>query len=606
MANSPPPPPRNPKQPKSWLCVKLILILLVACVAAFSVYTNNELISMKKENANERNEIHSLQQQIEAQKTVVARFNNTVTNADIQEQMIVLRNSLKDTEGSLHNEIQIMEASVGEKLDQTVTELDQTVTMAEQNIHAEVKMVQGSVEQYKNQTQDQFSTENDFMKYQLAGTFTLLSALISMWHMTTHLRNFNRPFIQRKILAILWMSPIYSVTSWLSLVFSQYEGYLSIIKDFYEAYVIYQFLSFLIGVLGKGDRDVVVDLLSKHTDHLDPPVRCCGWFRGKYPYGDTPRVLANDILLQCQVFAMQFVFFKPMIAIGLFTCNKLEYYGAGTSPSDYRSPQFWLNIIQNISIFTAFSGLIKFYHAVQDELAWCKPFPKFMTIKGIVFMTFWQGLVISILAKASAETGAISGNDSDVWAKQAQNFLICLEMLVFSIAHFFCFPTEEWEDGYRPSQEKKTKFGDNIALGDFVSDLKLIMGGDRKKRKQLKNIIEDKCDDDETVDEYEGDDDSNVTDNISVDDHSTGGDSFDTKNLKHTIKESLTASDANVREAANRILCTANRIPDDNVRQTMDNVSDEDEESQPNETSSLLGNKKGDNDILRDSVFTAM
>lgn len=606
MANSPPPPPRNPKQPKSWLCAKLILILLVACVAAFSVYTNNELISMKKENANERNEIHSLQQQIEAQKAVVARFNKTVTNADIQEQMIVLRNSLKDTEGSLHSEIQIMETSVEEKLNRTVSELDQTVTMAEQHIHAEVKMVQSSVERYKNQTQDQFSTENDFMKYQLAGTFTLLSALISMWHMTTHLRNFNRPFIQRKILAILWMSPIYSITSWLSLVFSQYEGYLSIIKDFYEAYVIYQFLSFLIGVLGRGDRDVVVDLLSKHTDHLDPPVRCCGWFRGKYPYGDTPRVLANDILLQCQVFAMQFVFFKPMIAIGLFTCNKLEYYGGGTSPSDYRSPQFWLNIIQNISIFTAFSGLIKFYHAVQDELAWCKPFPKFLTIKGIVFMTFWQGLVISILAKASAETGAISSNDSDVWAKQAQNFLICLEMLVFSIAHFFCFPTEEWEDGYRPSQEKKTKFGDNIALGDFVSDLKLIMGGDRKKRKQLKNIIEDKCDDDETVNEYEGDDDSNVNDNISVDDHSTGGDSFDTKNLKHTIKESLTASDANVREAANRILCTANRIPDDNVRQTMDNVSDEDEESQPNETSSLLGNKKGDNDLLRDSVFTTM
>lgn len=156
------------------------------------------------------------------------------------------------------------------------------------------------------------------------------------------------------------------------------------------------------------------------------------------------------------------------------------------------------------------------------------------------------------------------------------------------------------------AKKKKTKFGDNIALGDFVSDLKLIMGGDKKKRKQLKNIIEDKCDDDETVDEYEGDDDSNVNDNISVDDHSTGGDSFDTKTLKHTIKESLTASDANVREAANRILCTANRIPDDNVRQTMDNVSDEDEESQPNETSSLLGNKKGDNDLLRDSVFTTM
>lgn len=54
------------------------------------------------------------------------------------------------------------------------------------------------------------------MVYQLAGTFTLIGCLISMWHMTSHLRNFKQPFVQRKVLAILWMCPIYSITSWLS------------------------------------------------------------------------------------------------------------------------------------------------------------------------------------------------------------------------------------------------------------------------------------------------------------------------------------------------------------------------------------------------------
>ena len=36
------------------------------------------------------------------------------------------------------------------------------------------------------------------------------------------------------------MSPIYAVTSWFSLVFPAAEGYLAIIKDGYEAYIIYQ------------------------------------------------------------------------------------------------------------------------------------------------------------------------------------------------------------------------------------------------------------------------------------------------------------------------------------------------------------------------------
>ncbi len=48
-------------------------------------------------------------------------------------------------------------------------------------------------------------------------------------------------------------------------------------------------------------------------------------------------------------------------------------------------------------------------------------------------------------------------------------------MLLFSIAHFYCFPTDEWQEGYRPVMERKVKVLDNMAFGDFVEDLKLIM-----------------------------------------------------------------------------------------------------------------------------------
>lgn len=256
----------------------------------------------------------------------------------------------------------------------------------------------------------------------------------------------------------------------------------------------------------------------------------------------------------------------------------------------------------------AFSGLIKFYHAVQDELAWCKPFPKFLCIKGIVFMTFWQGLVISILANATVEAGGKASTDSDAWGKQAQNFLICLEMLLFSIAHFYCFPTEEWEEGYRPSQEKKAKFGESIALGDFVSDLKLLMGSGvkRKSNKKLKSVIEDEDDTDESADSGRGDNDSNVNDNDSVS-HSDGGDSIDASDIKQVIEDSLNAPNANLREAAQRIVGTTNVITSDGSMQAMGNVSNVEEELEPNETTSLLGaaDAENDNTILRPSLFTA-
>ena len=103
-------------------------------------------------------------------------------------------------------------------LDSTKQSIDEMVTSAQNEIHSQVAIVQSDLSQYIRMTQDQFLTENSFMVYQLAGTFTLLGCLISMWHMTSHLRSFQQPFMQRKMLAILWMCPIYSVTSVFELV----------------------------------------------------------------------------------------------------------------------------------------------------------------------------------------------------------------------------------------------------------------------------------------------------------------------------------------------------------------------------------------------------
>mgnify|MGYP003890189705 FL=1 len=70
------------------------------------------------------------------------------------------------------------------------------------------------------------------------------------------------------------MAPIYSTTAWFSLVFTKVEGYLSIVKDCYEAYVVYVFFSFLIMVLGGGSRSMAVNKLALKADHLSPPFGC--------------------------------------------------------------------------------------------------------------------------------------------------------------------------------------------------------------------------------------------------------------------------------------------------------------------------------------------
>lgn len=81
-------------------------------------------------------------------------------------------------------------------------------------------------------------------------------------------------FALQRIITILWMCPIYAVTAFLSLLIPSADGYLAVVRDFYEAYTVYNFLSLLICILGRGNRDMVVNVLAQHADHLKAPTKC--------------------------------------------------------------------------------------------------------------------------------------------------------------------------------------------------------------------------------------------------------------------------------------------------------------------------------------------
>jgi len=463
----------------TFLLALAYLVMFVSTISLHYTLTNSQ--------ADEHNDVSHLNNQIHdistlLSKTIkeISRFNRTVTNGELVDEVKSLKEKIDAQNVMVQDELDAAKSEVAKELASTKSDIASTISVAQSEIKSEVTSVRTKVDEYKSATQDQFNLENNFMLYQLAGTFTLIGGLISLWHVTSHLRNFHNPVVQRKILAILWMAPIYSTSSWFSLVFPSLEAYLSILKDCYEAYVVYVFLSFLISVMGGGDREIVVDKLERVASHLTQPwgYGCC--FRNA---GRSERAKADAVLMQCQVYALQFVLFKPLLAVANFCLNHLKLWGDFKGVQmDYKNPQLYLLVLTNLSVSVAFFGLVKFYHAVQDDLSWCRPWPKFLCIKGVVFMTFWQGLALSLLAKTSE--GSAGDLSAEGWGKQAQSFLICIEMLIASIAHFYVFPHYEWSPGYIRQQSSKTKFGDSLALRDFFGDLKIIMGGSRAGSKK--------------------------------------------------------------------------------------------------------------------------
>lgn len=58
---------------------------------------------------------------------------------------------------------------------------------------------------------------NDLKKKQklniIGGLFVITTLPICFWHIMQHVRNFTKPSLQKPIIRILWMVPIYSVNA---------------------------------------------------------------------------------------------------------------------------------------------------------------------------------------------------------------------------------------------------------------------------------------------------------------------------------------------------------------------------------------------------------
>ena len=87
----------------------------------------------------------------------------------------------------------------------------------------------------------------------IAGVCVWAAMFITCHQIYQYLRFYTNPAEQRWIVRILFIVPIYAFESWLSLMFfreDNYYVYFNAIRDCYEAFVIYNFLSLCYEYLG--------------------------------------------------------------------------------------------------------------------------------------------------------------------------------------------------------------------------------------------------------------------------------------------------------------------------------------------------------------------
>lgn len=117
---------------------------------------------------------------------------------------------------------------------------------------------------------------------------TVFSTVYSLFTINAQLRNYRKPILQRHVVRLLLMVPLYSISSLISLFSLQAAFLIDLMRDLYEAFVIYSFFTLLVEYLG-GERSILILLHGRDPiNHLFP----FNYFLGKIDPSDPYTLLA--------------------------------------------------------------------------------------------------------------------------------------------------------------------------------------------------------------------------------------------------------------------------------------------------------------------------
>ncbi|KAL3659392.1 hypothetical protein V7S43_015663 [Phytophthora oleae] len=271
----------------------------------------------------------------------------------------------------------------------------------------------------------------------------VVATLLSVYNIVQHLAHYSRPQLQRYIVRILVIVPVYAMGSLLSLTFVNQALYFDSIRDCYEAFVVYSFLALVLSFAG-GESVCVLKMQSEPDIRHPWPINRC--FN---PLGRDGRLLRL-----CKRATIQFVFVKPVFAalsLLMLACGKYHTLAY----------QLILAVVYNISYSLALYGLWIFYLATRHILQPFNPVLKFFAVKSVVFLTFWQNSLLDFIP-------GITNEQTFAW----KDFILCVEMVFFAFVHLLAFNSSQFKKNLDrlPDSEVLNNMKEVLSLSDILAD----------------------------------------------------------------------------------------------------------------------------------------
>ena len=148
----------------------------------------------------------------------------------------------------------------------------------------------------------------------------------------------------------------------------------------------------------------------------------------------------ETFIWRTQMGVYQYVLIKSIMTIGFFIASLSGKLGEYDDYSHFALYYYWILLASQV---WAICCLVLFFEATLTFMWPLKPFLKFVSVKGLVFVTWAQGLFISWLNS----NGYVSGYEDmskDEVAASLQDFVVCVEMLLLAYMHHVAFNVHEF------------------------------------------------------------------------------------------------------------------------------------------------------------------
>ncbi|EFX02955.1 duf300 domain containing protein [Grosmannia clavigera kw1407] len=239
------------------------------------------------------------------------------------------------------------------------------------------------------------------------------------------------------------------------------------IRDIYEAFTIFTFFQLLINYLD-GERALIIMTHGREPKPLLFPLNHC-----------LPPIDISDphSFLAVKRGILQYAWLKPILGLSAVIMKATGTYHEGKL--ELKSGYFWSTIIYNFSVTISLYSLGLFWVIMHEDLKPFRPVPKFLCVKLIIFASYWQGFLLSVLVWLGALPTDMDGYTPDNLALAIQDALICIEMPAFAVGHWYAFSWHDFADDTVAAARMPVKYAlrDAFGIRDLIEDSKLTFHG---------------------------------------------------------------------------------------------------------------------------------